>query len=369
VLRARIDDARRSAIAIAGRRDEALADVQAVEERIAAVEAGRREVRARVKTERREAGRLSAELGRLRDSAAESRLGLARFLRARYRMNGTSTLRTLLSLEQPAEMTRMAGYHRYLSAWQEERIAEFDSAAARVEEAVAAVNASRARLAALEARLEDDRRRLEDLGRQRRDLVAALERSLGDQRKRIDSFEREASRLEILVRELATAAPAVSTVEPPPATPEAAAQAPAPTPALASARTPFGDMRGRLGWPAAAGVLHEFGEPRQGGGLPWKGVMLDVPAGETVRAVYDGTVVFADWFPAFGLLLIIDHGDGYMSLYAHLGHLLKAPGDRVSTGEPIASAGDTGGLEEAALYFEIRHNGEPRDPRQWCRRA
>jgi len=115
-------------------------------------------------------------------------------------------------------------------------------------------------------------------------------------------------------------------------------------------------------------LLSAFGTLRKGGRLRSHGVTIGATAGTDVRAVSIGKVVFADWFRNLGLLLIIDHGDGYMSLYGHNEALLKKPGDVVTAGEVIGRVGNTGGLDDNALYFEIRHNGDPQDPVKWCGR-
>jgi murein hydrolase activator len=127
---------------------------------------------------------------------------------------------------------------------------------------------------------------------------------------------------------------------------------------------PFPRLRGRLAWPVTGDIAGEFGRPR-GGGLRWNGMLLSAPEGAAVRSVYHGRVAFADWLQGLGLLMVIDHGDGYMTLYGHNDALLKEPGDWVRPGEAIGEVGRTGGRADPALYFEIRHRGEPVDPRAW----
>jgi septal ring factor EnvC (AmiA/AmiB activator) len=114
-------------------------------------------------------------------------------------------------------------------------------------------------------------------------------------------------------------------------------------------------------------LLAEFGKPRAGGQLRWDGVLIAAPAGTEVRAARDGRVVYADWLPGLGLLLVIDHGRGYLSLYGHNQDLLKGVGSTVTRGETVALVGDTGGQRRPALYFEVRRNGKPQDPRAWVR--
>ena len=126
-------------------------------------------------------------------------------------------------------------------------------------------------------------------------------------------------------------------------------------------------MRGKLEWPTNGVLLNDFGQPRAGGSIKWNGVVIGTDQGRDVRAVYHGRVAYADWLPGMGLLLIIEHGDGYMSLYGHNETLYKSVGDWVAPGDVVASAGDTGGRSRAALYFEIRRNGRPENPHGWFR--
>ena len=116
-----------------------------------------------------------------------------------------------------------------------------------------------------------------------------------------------------------------------------------------------------------ASQVARFGAPRLGSLLKWRGVVIDAQPGRPVRAIAYGRVVFADWLRGFGLLLIIDHGDGYMSLYGHNQALYKEAGDWVAPGEVVATVGDSGGEVRPGLYFEIRHDGRPVNPARWCR--
>jgi septal ring factor EnvC (AmiA/AmiB activator) len=130
---------------------------------------------------------------------------------------------------------------------------------------------------------------------------------------------------------------------------------------------PFTALKGSLEWPVRGAIAERYGAPRKGGRLRAQGVTISAPAGSDVRAISAGMVIFADWFRNLGLLIIVDHGDGYMSLYGHNEALAKKAGDMVGSGEVIARVGDTGGQDETSLYFEIRENGAPVDPGLWCR--
>ena len=126
---------------------------------------------------------------------------------------------------------------------------------------------------------------------------------------------------------------------------------------------PFSELKGRLTWPVAGNVIHNYGEPRAAGQLNWNGVVVAAPRGREVRSVYHGRVVFADWLAGMGLLVIVDHGEGYMTLYGYNETLLKSAGDWVAPGDVIATVGDSGGQPVAGLYFEIRQGTRPVNPR------
>ena len=128
----------------------------------------------------------------------------------------------------------------------------------------------------------------------------------------------------------------------------------------------FAHLRGKLTWPVGGRLVARFGEPRAGG-VKWDGVVVATERGAPVRAVFGGRVIYADWLPGLGLLTIIDHGEGYMSLYGHNERLYKTVGERVNAGDTLGSAGDSGGSNRPELYFEIRKGGKAVDPRPWFR--
>ncbi len=130
----------------------------------------------------------------------------------------------------------------------------------------------------------------------------------------------------------------------------------------------FQTLRGRLKLPTRGELQGRFGRPREDGGVTWKGLFIRADVGQTVKAVADGRVVYADWLRGFGNLLIVDHGGGYMSLYGNNDSLLKQVGERTQSGETVASVGSSGGALESGVYFELRHEGKPFDPMSWVGR-
>ena len=135
--------------------------------------------------------------------------------------------------------------------------------------------------------------------------------------------------------------------------------------ALPDNAKPIAEFKGRLPWPIKGKVLRRFGSVDKASKVRWNGLLIQAPEGRDIKAVHYGRVVFADWLRGFGLLVILDHGDDYMSLYGHNQTLYVEKGDWVASGDVVASAGNSGGLEQTGLYFEIRKNGQPQNPRRW----
>ena len=225
------------------------------------------------------------------------------------------------------------------------RARQVDETVARLAELVGVEAALRDRETALEtlaARQADEAARLESARAERAAALAALERRLAERGDEKHRLETEAAALEDLIGELR----------------KALADLPDPR------RKPFADQKGKLAWPVGGQLLRDYGQPR-GGGMTWRGVLVAAPRGAEVRAVYHGRVAYADWLPGMGMLVIVDHGDGYLSLYGHNEALYKSVGEWVAPGEVLAAAGDSGGGPQTALYFEIRKGTRPENPHRW----
>jgi len=274
------------------------------------------------------------------------RTALEREVRAAYVMGRSEPLKLLLNQEDPARAGRMLAYYGYFGR---ARAGEID----RIEADLRDLDALDARLAtedqalaALEARQHDELGALEQARAVRSAALASLEAESRTSAARLERLQREQAGLESLLRELRRAAEA----GPP------------------EGHGAFARLQGRLAWPVPGRIAARYGETRAGG-LKWNGELIDTQRGVGVRAVADGRVIFADWLPGLGLLTILDHGDGYLSLYGHNERLYVAAGTRVTAGETIAAAGDSGGSPRPALYFEIRKGGRPIDPRPWFKTA
>ncbi len=308
---------------------------------------------------RRELDRLQAQLdaARLRETVLEQDISKARRelatqltrlgqqLRAAYVTGREEWLRVVLSGEDPVETGRRLVYYAYLSRSRSVVLTEIRQQLAGLAALTEQLHAERQRLGAL---AEKQHQRLAELAAHRKARQAALEgldHGISGTRVTVARLQREATELEALVDELTRALADMPLND----------------------AAPFADRKGQMQWPATGSRLHHFGQKRADGRLRWEGEQLAAPPGSEVRVIHHGRVVFADWLQGLGLLIVVDHGDGYLSLYGHNQDLVRSVGDWVSTGDVLAHVGDSGGQVESGLYFEIRRNGRPIDPRPWMR--
>lgn len=252
-------------------------------------------------------------------------------------------LKLLLNQEDPARLGRLVVYYDYLNRARSRRLVAVE-AEIEISMELATESAQVAReLGRLEQAQADELNILESSRHERRSVLAKLEQDIGISGEEIRRLRDEEQRLTELFTEL---------------------EAPFGLFPLEAARD-FPSIKGELTWPVSGSLVSDFGQARASGQLRWNGVVVGAPGGSLVRAVYYGRVAYADWLPGLGLLMIVDHGAGYMSLYGHNEALLKGSDAWVGPGDVIAHVGDSGGQTRTALYFEIRHHGEPIDPHPW----
>jgi murein hydrolase activator len=273
------------------------------------------------------------------------RESLAGQLRAAYLIGREEPLKLLLNQQDPTRAGRMFAYYSYFGRARAEQIARIAENLERLAQLDVEMAAEDERLAALEAQRQEELQKLEDARAKRGLVLASLQAESKTRTRALERMKQQQSGLERLLRELKRA------IEKLP-------------PVTVDNNTAFGRMRGKLTWPVVGKLVARFGEERVGG-VKWDGVLVATERGNSVKAVSPGRVVYADWLTGLGLLTIIDHGEGYLSLYGHNDRLYKAVGEKVAAGEPIAAAGDSGGRTRPELYFEIRKSGRPVDPRPW----
>ena len=354
-----------------GQRGEAARALRRSDEQVAASARALREVEARIAADQVALQQLRGQREAAERAMAGQREELRALLRASYAVGEAAPLKLLLAQDGVADAGRTLAYHGYLQRHRAARIAslrsELSSLAAMEQEIDE-------RAAALEAAREEQRGRLSTLERDRRErnaAVAELEQRYRDRGAREQALGRDARSLEQLVQRLRAAAARAEAERRAAAARQARGTAPRTSTRPAGARPAVASAApvqvGGLGWPLSGTLLANYGA-RLPDGRSSNGILIGAPAGTQVRAVADGTVVFAEWMTGYGMFLIIDHGNGHMSLYGHNETLLKSPGDRVSRGDAVATVGNSGGQGRPGLYFELRRNGQPVNPNTWLQR-
>lgn len=272
---------------------------------------------------------------------------LARQIRAAYKTGRNDYIKLLLNQEDPALVGRIVAYHHYFNRARAERIDTVNTGLKKIVQHQQQIALETQKLEKLRsgelAKLEE----YKAYRSSRSTTLKRLQKYVQSQDKQLQILQRNEQELALLVEKLRQQKSVVELFENMP---------------------PFDSLKGSLSWPVKGRISHRFGQYKKGNKLKWQGVTIRAKAGENVRAVSTGKVIFADWFRNMGLLLIIDHGDGYMSLYGHNEALDKKSGDWVKTGDVVAKVGDTGGQQDTAVYFEIRKSGTPLNPKLWCKK-
>ncbi|MFB4392532.1 MULTISPECIES: peptidoglycan DD-metalloendopeptidase family protein [unclassified Pseudomonas] len=342
--------------------------------------------------------RLDHEKKKLQSARVEQQRLIAIQARSAYQNNGREEyLKLLLNQQNPEKFARTLTYYDYLSKARMEQLRAFNETLRQLAGVEQDIASQQAQLLAQRGNLDSRRQALEAERSKRQQVLAKLNGDLKDRDQKLQAREQDQAELtqvlktieETLARQAREAEEArqkallAQQEAEKRREQEALAARETPEEAPKKARTTLGPMvssdganyggafsaaRGKLPWPVNGRLLARFGDARgDDARAKWDGVMISASAGTQVRAVHGGRVVFADWLRGAGLLVILDHGNGYLSLYGHNQRLLKNAGDIVKAGEAISTVGDSGGQESAGLYFAIRQQGRPSDPSQWCR--
>ncbi len=345
-VREKISDLKQSMDRSARDRDRLTGELQKAEVAIA-------EKRLRLKDIERERAYSGKRLGELDAAIAEREAELelesdhlSAQVRAAYMSGSQEKIKLLLNQHDPAMLGRMMAYYRYFNDYRADNIGAVSAKIRELAALHSEVAAEEARLADLARTRKTELEKLAAAQQERQALLAALKDRMAAEGREIERLAAQERDLARLIAEL------TSILSDYPITSE----------------EPFSEYRGRLTWPVAGTLLRDFGQPRVGGQLKWNGVVLAAPRGREVRSVYHGRVAFADWLAGMGLLVIVDHGEGYMTLYGYNETILKNAGDWVAPGDVIATVGDSGGQAEPGLYFEIRQGTKPMNPRRWVTR-
>ena len=266
-------------------------------------------------------------------------------VRAAFELGKQPYLKVVLNQQDPNKLSRMVNYYDYFNQARLAEISQYETTLEQLKNIGEAINQQNAQLKSNRLQLQQERDGLLAVQSENKQVLAALVREIAETGTLLDKRLADREQLEQLMTSIAAGITNLS--------------------APADAR-PFAEMKGNLLLPVTGKISQKFGNRRSDGKLRWNGVFIAADEGEPVHAVHYGRVVFSDWLRGFGLLIIVSHGEGFMSLYGHNQVLYRQAGDWVSAGDMIANVGNTGGQQEYGLYFEIRSAGKPSDPQLWC---
>ncbi len=324
-----------------------ISQLQSIEKQIGSVNEKIRRIRQEIDASKTELAALRETRRQHQRQLGTETEHLAEQVYAAFTLGRQEKVKMLFSQGDPSRLQRNLVYYQYFSNARvaliddvKDKIDRLIETESRIEQTRQKLEAGRADLVAQKQRLADDRK-------QRETVIASLDRQLEQQGGKLTRLEQEARQLQQLIdsiQELLDEAPEDDI-----------------------SRTAFAELKGRLAWPVEGKVKRLFGHTKPYSDLRWQGIVIEAPSGREVRAVSGGRVAFADWLRGLGNLIIIDHGNSYLSLYGHNESLYKSAGEWVEAGEVIASTGSSGGQQQSGLYFEIRKNGKPQNPTRWCK--
>ena len=313
---------------------------------------------------------LEGELAQIEGREAEARTALAeqqalaaKLLRLQYMQGAPDRLRLALEGRDPAQAARNLQYYGYIQRARADLIGGLRRKGEELRALEADARSRRDELAQNEAAQAEESRRIEKERAARAAVVKRLAGEIARNRRQIGRLKRDEARLARLVEEIARALAAK-----PRKAPGGRGRTVDRVADASLAAQPFMKLKGKLRLPVRGELMNRYGQRREESDTTWKGLFIRAVTGETVHAVADGLVVYADWLRGFGNLLILDHGGGFMSLYAYNEGLLRRVGEKVRAGDPVANVGASGASADSGLYFELRRDGKPFDPMKWTAR-
>ena len=330
------------------KRNTVRSELQKLERKIAKISKSLRNTQRKHRKSSQKLVQLKAELKQLKIALGKQRHILSSQLRSAYAMGQQPQLKLVLNQKDPAEMGRAMVYYDYLNKIRANEINDYLSSIRKKQQLETSISAATQELEVLVKKRLNQKQTLTSHRKERKNLLARLEKDINHQQATLKDLESSRSRIEQLLMSLGELL--------------------ADIPSQPITQKPFGRLKGKMPWPVRGKLSAKFGTSRNQGDLTWNGVVIKSAYGTPVRAISYGRVAFADWLQGFGFITIIDHDDGYMSLYGHNQELYKQPGDWVEAGEVIATVGDSGGQANSGLYFEIRYQGKPVNPDKWCSR-
>jgi septal ring factor EnvC (AmiA/AmiB activator) len=346
-IRARIAEVTQNLDAIGSRKDELLGQLADAEKNYGASVFAVKNLMQQALDKRRDVARIQSGIVLQKSRISRQSKDLEGAIRAAYALGRKDRLKMLLNQQDPALSSRMLVYYRYMNESRLHKLADIAASLRALQGLERDMRRQSEHLDGLLELQEFEQAKLTGIKDERKTLLVQLDNDYASNRQQLTQLQESARQLQSLLGSLQE----VSGAFPFDAAPEGRS---------------FSELRGQLAWPVRGKLLQSFGSPR--GEDTWDGVLIEAGEGADIRAVTAGRVIYADWLRGYGLLMIIDHEQGYMTLYAFNQSLYKGVGDLVAAGEVIAAAGESGGRNQTGLYFGIRKDGKALDPVPWCRK-
>lgn len=327
-------------------RGSTLTELQKLESDISLNAQALKKTETKIKAINTRIAKLEASLAALSLRVKHQKRILSEQLRAAYALGAQQNMKMLLNQQDPSEIGRIQSYFDYLNKAREHEIHQFIQS---IEEKQRQEHELSQNLVTQKTALDSRKKQKRTLQKQRlkrNQLLAQLDAKIKNQEETLTGLETSRNKIEGLLHSLGELL--------------------ADIPGAPGDNKPFKLQKGVLPWPTTGPFLARYGQSKNQGDLKWNGILIGAPYGTPVQAVTHGRIAFSDWLQGYGFIIIIDHGDGYMSLYGHNESLFKQTGAWVTAGEVIATTGDSGGQPKPGLYFEIRSRGKPVDPYLWC---
>ncbi len=322
---------------------KAVTDLQNAEKQIATASKILRSTKRQLNKKERELKKSRQQQANLENNKNQQKKALASQIKSAFISGRQEYLKMLLNQQDPEALGRMLVYYDYMNKARSEKVLKLQQTLIELENIEKTISREIVELSLLKKSNEEESERLEALKSKRKKLVASLGKEIASKSQKLTELEVNASELQELIDSVQQAISSIDFAQP---------------------LEGLNSVKGRLNWPASGNRSQSYGTQLTQG-LTSNGIIISAPEGNNVNSVYYGRIVYADWLRGFGLLVIIDHGKGYMSLYGYNQALYKQVGDWVETGEPIATIGLSGGQQSSGLYFEMRHNGKPFNPKNW----
>ncbi|MDF1796676.1 MAG: peptidoglycan DD-metalloendopeptidase family protein [Coxiellaceae bacterium] len=271
---------------------------------------------------------------------------LAQQIASSYQLGEQPLLKMVLNQQNPEHMQRMFMYYKYFNQQRIDTIKQWKDTIAKLDNNLVEISQHNLQLKALQQKQATEKQQYSQSLKQRQRVIAQLNRKINSKQKRLQRLLRNKRALQKIINQAQTTP--VNSYQP---------------------NQAFAKLRGQLHWPTVGPISKRYGTAIDNSELTWDGVLIKANSGQDVRAIADGRVIFAKWLAGYGLLIIVNHGNGYMTLYGRNQSLFKRVGDKVHAGEAIASVGKTGGYNNSGLYFALRHNARPLNPSKWCQKA